>query len=207
MNNNKNAFKRRLVIWVICLTGLITAGLAVHYSTNDRKEETVVNEEPPLSKEKPSYRASYHFTTPDKWMNDPQRPIYLDGKYHYYYLYNRDYPQGNGTEWRHATSTDLVHWKDEGVAIPKYTNRNGDPWTGSVVVDKDNTAGFGKEALVAIVTQPSADGGKQEQYLWYSTDRGKSSSLIAISLFWPIRARMISAILRSSGMTSPGNGS
>ncbi|RQW13062.1 glycoside hydrolase family 32 protein [Paenibacillus rhizophilus] len=173
MNNNKNAFIRRFVIWVICLTGLITAGLAVHYSTNDRKEETIINEEPPLSKEKPSYRASYHFTTPDKWMNDPQRPIYLDGKYHYYYLYNRDYPKGNGTEWRHATSTDLVHWKDEGVAIPKYTNRNGDPWTGSVVEDKDNTAGFGKGALVALVTQPSADGGKQEQYLWYSTDRGK----------------------------------
>ena len=53
--------------------------------------------------------------------------------------------------------TDLVHWKDEGVAIPKYTNENGDPWSGSVVVDEKNTAGFGKEALVAIVTQPSAE--------------------------------------------------
>jgi levanase len=123
---------------------------------------------------KPTYRANYHFTTPDKWKNDPQRPIYFDGEYHYYYLYNRDYPKGNGTEWRHAVTTDLVNWKDKGVAIPKYTNRNGDPWSGSVVVDETNTAGFGKGALVAIMTQPSADGGKQEQYLWYSTDKGRT---------------------------------
>ncbi|MBT2292788.1 glycoside hydrolase family 32 protein [Paenibacillus albidus] len=154
MNKNKKAFKA-LGVFIICfigVIGLIIIGLEVH--------------------QKPSYRANYHFTTPDKWKNDPQRPIYLDGKYHYYYLYNRDYPKGNGTEWRHATSTDLVYWKDEGVAIPKYTDSNGDPWSGSVVVDDANTAGFGKGALVAIVTQPSAGDGKQEQYLWYSTDKG-----------------------------------
>ncbi|PMC33986.1 levanase [Bacillus sp. UMB0899] len=121
-----------------------------------------------------SIRAHYHFTVPDKWKNDPQRPLYVNGKYHYYYLYNRDYPHGNGTEWRHATSEDLVHWQDEGVAIPKYTTENGDPWSGSVVIDWENTAGFGKGAFVAIVTQPSADGGKQEQFLWYSTDKGQT---------------------------------
>nr|WP_238590928.1 glycoside hydrolase family 32 protein [Paenibacillus beijingensis] len=120
------------------------------------------------------YRAAYHFTVPDKWMNDPQRPIYLDGKYHYYYLYNKDYPDGNGTEWRHATSSDLIHWTDEGVAIPKYTTPNGDPWSGSAVVDHENTAGFGYGAVIAIVTQPSTDGGKQKQYMWYSTDQGKT---------------------------------
>ncbi|GAA3314343.1 hypothetical protein GCM10020331_006670 [Ectobacillus funiculus] len=49
--------------------------------------------------------------------------LFFDGKYHYYYLYNKDYPNGNGTEWRQATSQDLVHWKDEGVAIPKYTTK------------------------------------------------------------------------------------
>ncbi|MBS4161960.1 glycoside hydrolase family 32 protein, partial [Klebsiella pneumoniae] len=75
-----------------------------------------------------TYRAAFHLTTPDKWKNDPQKPVYFNGKYHYYYLYNRDYPKGNGTEWRHASSSDLVHWEDEGVAIPKYTNKNGDPW-------------------------------------------------------------------------------
>ncbi|WP_413467489.1 glycoside hydrolase family 32 protein [Metabacillus niabensis] len=121
-----------------------------------------------------SIRAHYHFTVPDKWKNDPQRPLYVNGKYHYYYLYNRDYPDGNGTEWRHASSEDLVHWQDEGVAIPKYTTENGDPWSGSVVIDSENTAGFGEGAFVAIVTQPSADGEKQEQFLWYSTDKGQT---------------------------------
>lgn len=120
-----------------------------------------------------SYRADYHFTVPENWKNDPQRPVYLNGHYHYYYLYNEDYPDGNGTEWRYATSEDLIHWEDEGVAIPKYTNENGDPWSGSMVIDHENTAGFGEEALVAIVTQPSADG-QQEQYLWYSTDEGQT---------------------------------
>lgn len=156
MNKNKKVLKR-LLAFLIGFSSLVTIGLVFHYSDK-----------------KPTYRANYHFTTPDKWKNDPQRPIYFDGKYHYYYLYNRDYPNGNGTEWRHAASTDLIHWKDEGVAIPKYTIRNGDPWSGSVVVDEKNTAGLGKRTLVAIVTQPSEDGGKQEQYLWYSTDKGNT---------------------------------
>ncbi|SDC35218.1 levanbiose-producing levanase [Terribacillus halophilus] len=119
-----------------------------------------------------SYRPVFHFGSPEKWKNDPQQPIYYQGKYHYYYLYNKDYPDGNGTEWRHATSEDLIHWQDHGVAIPKYTTENGDPWTGSVIHDKHDTAGFGEDALIAIVTQPTGETGEQEQYLWYSTDGG-----------------------------------
>ncbi|MFP4976051.1 glycoside hydrolase family 32 protein [Paenibacillus sp. CN-4] len=156
--NTTRRFRPQLIVLILCIGSLI---LILHSSLSPAPQE-----------DQQTYRANYHFTVLDHWKNDPQRPIFLDGKYHYYYLYNRDYPQGSGTEWRHATSTDLVHWKDEGVAIPKYTNPNGDPWSGSVVMDGNNTAGFGKNALIAIVTQPSADGGKQEQYLWYSTDKG-----------------------------------
>lgn len=153
----------------LCVLGLVIGIGALIYSLYKTKE---VNPSDPV--EKHSYRAAYHFTSPDHWKNDPQKPVYYEGKYHYYYLYNGDYPDGNGTEWRHATSKDLVHWEDEGIAIPKYTNDNGDPWTGSVVVDTENTAGFGKDAFVAITTQPSKDEQKQEQFLWYSTDKGKS---------------------------------
>lgn len=120
------------------------------------------------------YREAYHFTVPAKWKNDPQKPIFFHGEYHYYYLYNGNYPNVSGTEWRHATSEDLVHWKDEGIAIPKYTNKNGDIWSGSLVVDSNNSAGFGKNAFIAIMTQPSAKSGAQEQYLWYSTDNGNT---------------------------------
>lgn len=158
MNTNKKRVRGMLlsILSLICLTVIIAL--------------VTVTKAPPES----TTRASYHFTVPEHWKNDPQKPVYFDGKYHYYYLYNGDYPDGNGTEWRHATSTDLVEWTDEGVAIPKYTTPNGDPWSGSVIVDDNNTAGFGQGAIIAIMTQPSAGDGKQEQYLWYSTDRGKT---------------------------------
>ncbi|MDP9693074.1 UNVERIFIED_ORG: levanbiose-producing levanase [Arthrobacter globiformis] len=116
------------------------------------------------------FRPSYHLTPAKEWMNDPQRPFLLDGVWHYYYLYNADHPVGNGTEWFHVTSTDLVHWKDEGVAIEKFKNGLGDIETGSAVVDQDNTAGFGKGAVVAVLTQQ--DKGVQRQSLFYSTDKG-----------------------------------
>lgn len=153
------------VVILIFLGAFLFVGLLPNKSHNSSDTNT---------EHKKDYRAAYHFTTPDKWKNDPQKPIFFEGKYHYYYLYNRDYPNGNGTEWRHAVSEDLVHWTDEGTAIPKYTNENGDIWSGSVVIDKHNTAGFGKNALVAVTTQPTAKTKAQEQYLWYSTDKGKT---------------------------------
>ncbi|MGG1592481.1 glycoside hydrolase family 32 protein [Terribacillus saccharophilus] len=149
---------------------LVVAVIAVSVLMNEKKTE----KQNPGKAQTISYRPDFHFSSPDKWKNDPQQPIYYQGKYRYYYLYNKDYPEGNGTEWRHATSEDLIHWEDHGVAIPKYTTENGDPWTGSVVHDKNNTAGFGEDALIAIVTQPTGKSGRQEQYLWYSTDGGNT---------------------------------
>jgi levanbiose-producing levanase len=131
------------------------------------------------------YRAGYHFTVPDHWKNDPQRPIYVNGKLHYYYLYNGDYdanPSANyGTAWRLATSDDGVTFTDQGVAAQKNTNANYDLWSGSTVVDTGNTAGFGAGAVVMLVTQmdhPTAaqkgnGSGPQAQFLWYSTDGGR----------------------------------
>ncbi len=132
------------------------------------------------------YRAQYHFTVPDHWKNDPQRPVFVDGKFHYYYLYNGDYnadPAANfGTEWRLATSYDGVVFADQGVAAPKKTNANYDLWSGSAVVDHANTAGFGAGAVVMLVTQmdhptlaqQANASGPQAQFLWYSTDGGRN---------------------------------
>ncbi|WP_258804774.1 glycoside hydrolase family 32 protein [Pseudarthrobacter sp. NS4] len=122
--------------------------------------------------EDPGFRPAYHLTPDQRWMNDPQRPFFLDGLWHYYYLYNVDYPEGNGTEWFHATSTDLVHWKNEGVAIEKFRNGLGDIETGSAVVDTEGTAGFGRGAVIAVLTQQHE--GVQRQSLFYSTDNGYS---------------------------------
>ena len=123
-----------------------------------------------------SYRAEYHFTVPDQWMNDPQRPVWINGEYHYYYLYNPDYSTGGttaGTTWRLATSTDLVSFTDRGVAVPKDTTPNGDVWSGSAVVDTDDTAGFGAGAVIVIATM-APDEITQAQYLYYSTDGGRT---------------------------------
>jgi levanbiose-producing levanase len=94
---------------------------------------------PAVADEPDTYRAQYHFTVPDHWKNDPQRPVYVEGKFHYYYLYNSDYnadPRANfGTAWRLATSYDGVVFADQGVAAPKKTNANYDLWSGSAVVD------------------------------------------------------------------------
>ncbi|WP_434810737.1 glycoside hydrolase family 32 protein [Microbacterium sp. bgisy189] len=133
-----------------------------------------------------TYRAQYHFTVPDHWKNDPQRPVFIDGKFHYYYLYNSDYnadPAANfGTEWRLATSYDGVVFADQGIAAPKKTNANYDLWSGSAVVDHDNTAGFGAGAVVMLVTQmdhptesqQQTASGPQAQFLWYSIDGGRT---------------------------------
>lgn len=116
------------------------------------------------------YRPAVHFTPAKHWMNDPQRPLLIDGVWHYYYLYNADYPKGNGTEWYHSTSLDLIHWQDHGVAIDKYKNGLGDIETGSAVIDTKNTAGFGAGAIIAILTQQHE--GVQRQSLFVSTDGG-----------------------------------
>ncbi|MEZ0067012.1 levanbiose-producing levanase [Streptacidiphilus sp. MAP12-20] len=136
----------------------------------------------PKARAADTYRDVYHFTVPDHWKNDPQRPLYVNGAFQYYYLYNADYDQSIGTAWRMATTTDNVVFHDQGVAAPKKTNANYDLWSGSAVVDSGNTAGFGAGAIVVLVTQmdhPTAAqianaSGPQAQFLWYSTDGGRN---------------------------------
>ncbi|MGN6220314.1 MAG: glycoside hydrolase family 32 protein, partial [Microbacterium sp.] len=115
-------------------------------------------------------RPAVHLTPERAWMNDPQKPFFLDGLWHFYYLYNADHPDGNGTAWYHATSPDLVHWTDQGIAIDKYANGLGDIWTGTAVVDEHGTAGLGDGAVIAIVTQQTD--GVQRQSLFVSHDGG-----------------------------------
>lgn len=116
------------------------------------------------------FRPSFHLTPEQHWINDPQRPVFVDGEWRLYYLYNADYPEGNGTEWHLATSTDMVTWKNRGVAIEKYRNGLGDILTGSAVIDERNTAGFGAGAIIALTTQQ--DDGVQRQSLFSSIDGG-----------------------------------
>ncbi len=116
-------------------------------------------------------RPRYHITAPaGGWINDPQRPLKIGDTWTLWALYNPTYPSG-GTNWRRWTSKDLVTWEDRGIAIPRNTNRFGDVWSGSTVVDTANTAGFGAGTLVTLVTMPNPGTG-QSCALWYSRDEG-----------------------------------
>ncbi len=172
---------RRALVWAVAaLVAIAVLATAVVIATSDGGDSVSPADRPAASAPpepeylRPAdwspYRPAVHLTPAERWMNDPQRPFWLDGAWHYYYLYNADYPDGNGTEWYHATSTDLVHWREEGVAIAKYGNGLGDIETGSAVVDTENTAGFGAGAVIAIMTQQ--DAGVQRQSLFVSTDGG-----------------------------------
>lgn len=129
-----------------------------------------------------SARPRYHIAAPDGgWINDPQRPVRIGDGWTMWALYNPTWPNG-GTEWRRWTSTDLVTWSDRGVSIPRRTTSFGDVWSGSTVIDTNNTAGFGAGTLIALATMPAdnAAGQNQSTALWYSRDGGASFTFHAI---------------------------
>ena len=116
-----------------------------------------------------AYRPVYHHTPLWGWMNDPNGMFYKDGVWNLYYQYN---PYGSTWEnmtWGHATSRDLVHWQYEGTPIEP--DDLGTIFSGSAVVDSSNTAGFGKNAIVAMYTTAAEN---QTQSLAYSNDGGKT---------------------------------
>ena len=116
-----------------------------------------------------AYRPVYHHTPLWGWMNDPNGLFYKDGVWNLYFQYN---PYGSTWEnmtWGHATSRDLVHWQYEGTPIEP--DALGTIFSGSAVVDSANTAGFGKNAIVAMYTSAAES---QTQSLAYSTDGGKT---------------------------------
>ncbi len=115
------------------------------------------------------YRPSYHHTPAYGWMNDPNGIFYKDGVWNLYFQHNPYGSQWENMTWGHSTSKDLLHWQFEGDAIE--ADALGTVFSGSAVVDKDNTAGFGKDAIVAIYTSA---GENQTQSLAYSTDDGKT---------------------------------
>lgn len=115
------------------------------------------------------YRPGYHHTPAWGWMNDPNGMFYKDGTWHLFYQWNPYGSMWGNMTWGHSTSTDLVNWKHEGAAIS--ADGLGTIFSGCCVVDKDNTAGFGKGAVVAFYTSA---GENQAQSMAYSTDNGKT---------------------------------
>ena len=117
------------------------------------------------------YRPSYHFTPLYGWMNDPNGMVYKDGEYHLYFQYNPYGSKWGNMHWGHAVSKDLLHWEHLDPAIAR--DNMGHIFSGSSVVDKNNTAGYGKNAIIALYTSASDKNG-QIQCMAYSTDNGRT---------------------------------
>ena len=114
-----------------------------------------------------TYRPDYHFTPSYGWMNDPNGMFYLNGKWHLFYQYGPYGSMWNNMTWGHAVTEDLIHWTHLKPAI--LPDAHGQIFSGSCIVDKDNTAGFGKGAVIAMYTSA---GEVQSQSIAYSTDGG-----------------------------------
>ena len=124
------------------------------------------------------HRPRFHFSPKENWKNDPNGMVYFNGKYHLFFQHNPDSNVWGPMHWAHAISTDLVHWEEQTIGL--YPDSLGTIFSGSAVVDKENTAGFGKNALVAIFTHHNPEiaraktGLHQYQSIAYSTDEGNT---------------------------------
>ncbi|MCP5396047.1 MAG: glycoside hydrolase family 32 protein [Sphingomonadaceae bacterium] len=124
------------------------------------------------------HRPLWHYSPPSGWMNDPNGMVWQDGEYHLYYQYYPDDTVWGPMHWAHAVSPDMVNWETLPIALAP--DEQGYIFSGSAVVDKANTAGFGADALVAIYTihdPVRGEAGTQDhesQGIAVSTDKGRS---------------------------------
>src|SRR5690349_16106627 len=127
------------------------------------------------------HRPKIHFTPPRFWMNDPNGMVYYRGTYHLFYQHFPEASIWGPMHWGYATSKDLFRWKHQPIAI--FPDSIGMIFSGSAVVDSNNTSGFGKDGkipLVAVFTQHNAQAEKagrndyENQSLAYSLDEGKT---------------------------------
>lgn len=115
------------------------------------------------------YRPQYHHSPAYGWMNDPNGMYYdpVTKLWHLYYQYNPYGSKWENMTWGHSTSSDLMHWEHQPIAIRP--DALGAIFSGSAVIDHDNTAGFGRDAVIAMYTSAAE---AQTQSIAYSTDGG-----------------------------------
>ena len=127
------------------------------------------------------HRPQFHFSPPVQWMNDPNGMFYYDGEYHLFYQHYPDSNVWGPMHWGHAVSEDMIRWEHLSTAL--YPDSLGYIFSGSAVVDRDNTSGFGARdnpPIVAVFTYHDPEGDKAErddfqtQGIAYSTDKGRT---------------------------------
>ena len=120
------------------------------------------------------FRPLYHHTPLYGWMNDANGLVYKDGEYHLYFQHNPYGSMWGNMHWGHSVSKDLVHWEHLDPAIARDTL--GHIFSGSAIVDKNNSAGYGENTIIAFYTSHrNVPGGQsQVQSMAYSTDNGRT---------------------------------
>lgn len=134
-------------------------------------QDDIIAGQDSLYKEK--NRPQFHFTTRRGWVNDPNGLIFYDGEYHLFYQHNPYEREWENMHWGHAVSKDLIHWEELPDAL--YPDHQGGMFSGSAVIDYDNTAGWNKgknPAMIAAYTAASSE--KQIQCIAYSLDKGRT---------------------------------
>ena len=165
----RNAVDRYMPVYV---GGHIGDSLEVHlesYCTSLSYEELFHTSDDP-GFEKPTtdpYYPLFHHAPAYGWMNDPNGMVYYKGRYHLFYQHYPYGTQWSDMHWGHASSADLIHWEQHPIAL--FPDNYGGMFSGSIVIDENNTAGFGADALVAIYTSTSPT---QCQSIAYSLDEG-----------------------------------
>lgn len=119
-------------------------------------------------------RPQLHYTPRRGWNNDPNGLVWHDGEYHLFYQHNPYEKEWENMHWGHAVSHDLLHWKELDEAL--YPDHNGTAFSGSAVIDYDNTSGFGTKDNPAMVALYTGAGTKQVQCVAYSLDKGRTWS-------------------------------
>ncbi len=148
---------------------------------NDKKIEAPMANKTEQEEYSEPYRPKFHFSPEKMWMNDPNGMVYYKEIYHLFYQYHPESTVWGPMHWGHATSKDLLHWKHKPIAL--YPDENGFIFSGSAVLDKQNSSGFGTDdnrPLVAIFTYHDAKikaaggTGFETQGIAYSVDNGES---------------------------------
>lgn len=163
--------------WVFCdMSALKNKEIKISYTGNKTGINKIYQADEITGQDslyKETNRPQIHYTQRRGWNNDPNGLLYYDGEYHLFYQHN-PYERGWGNmHWGHAVSNDLIHWEELPIAL--YPDEHGTVFSGSAVIDYDNTSGFGKNGIPAMVAIYTADNPeKQVQCIAYSLDKGRT---------------------------------
>jgi fructan beta-fructosidase len=117
------------------------------------------------------HRPLFHFTSRFGWLNDPNGLVFDGQEYHLFYQHNPFGVNWGNMHWGHAVSPDLVHWKELGIGL--YPRKYGDwAFSGSAVVDKGSTSGWGTKEKPPLVLAYTSTG--RGECIAFSTDRGRT---------------------------------